>query len=145
MTADITEARLVLADGTTFEGEAIGAEPPGGVATGEVVFNTVFTGYQEVTSDPSYAGQIIAFTYPHIGNYGATPADDEARRPFCRGVIVRELAAAAATGAPPRTSKPSSAATASQASPGSTPAASPATSATPGPCRPPSAPPTRPP
>ncbi|MBL8779066.1 MAG: glutamine-hydrolyzing carbamoyl-phosphate synthase small subunit [Acidimicrobiales bacterium] len=85
-------ALLVLADGTTFEGEAIGAEPPGGVATGEVVFNTVLTGYQEVITDPSYAGQIITFTYPHIGNYGVTALDDESRRPFCRGVIVREMA-----------------------------------------------------
>ena len=73
----VREAALVLADGTTFEGEAIGAEPPGGVATGEVVFNTVLTGYQEVITDPSYAGQIIAFTYPHIGNYGATADDRE--------------------------------------------------------------------
>ncbi len=88
----VREAHLVLADGTTFEGEAIGADPPGGVATGEVVFNTVLTGYQEVISDPSYAGQIISFTYPHIGNYGTTPADDESRRPFCRGVVVREMA-----------------------------------------------------
>jgi carbamoyl-phosphate synthase small subunit len=88
----IKEAMLVLADGTTFEGEAIGAEPPGGIATGEVVFNTVLSGYQEVITDPSYAGQIITFTYPHIGNYGVTPDDDESRRPFCRGVIVRELA-----------------------------------------------------
>ncbi|HEX7095524.1 MAG TPA: carbamoyl-phosphate synthase small subunit, partial [Acidimicrobiales bacterium] len=88
----IREALLVLADGTVFEGEAIGADPPGGVATGEVVFNTVLSGYQEVITDPSYAGQIITFTYPHIGNYGVTPADDESRRPFCRGVIVRDLA-----------------------------------------------------
>ena len=88
----ITEALLVLADGTTFEGEAIGAEPPGGVATGEVVFNTVLSGYQEVISDPSYAGQIITFTYPHIGNYGVSADDEEARRPFCRGVIIRDLA-----------------------------------------------------
>ena len=90
--AAITESILVLADGTTFEGEAIGAPAPSGVATGEVVFNTVLTGYQEVITDPSYAGQIITFTYPHIGNYGVTAADDEARRPFCRGVVVRELA-----------------------------------------------------
>jgi carbamoyl-phosphate synthase small subunit len=83
---------LVLADGTTFEGEAIGADPPGGVATGEVVFNTVLTGYQEVITDPSYAGQVIAFTYPHIGNYGVAPDDDESRHPHCRGVIVRDLA-----------------------------------------------------
>jgi carbamoyl-phosphate synthase small subunit len=86
------EALLVLADGTTFEGEAIGAAPPGGVATGEVVFNTVMSGYQEVITDPSYAGQIITFTYPHIGNYGATAADTESARPHCRGVVVRDLA-----------------------------------------------------
>jgi carbamoyl-phosphate synthase small subunit len=85
-------ALLVLADGTTFEGEAVGADPPGGVAAGEVVFNTVLTGYQEVITDPSYAGQIIAFTYPHIGNYGVNAADDESGRPHCRGVVVRELA-----------------------------------------------------
>ena len=88
----LREALLVLADGTTFEGEAIGAEPPGGVATGEVVFNTVLSGYQEVITDPSYAGQIITFTYPHIGNYGVTAADDEAARPHCRGVVIREPA-----------------------------------------------------
>jgi carbamoyl-phosphate synthase small subunit len=86
------EAMLVLADGTTFEGEAIGAEPPGGIATGEVVFNTVMSGYQEVITDPSYAGQIITFTYPHIGNYGVNDDDAESRRPFCRGVVVRDLA-----------------------------------------------------
>jgi carbamoyl-phosphate synthase small subunit len=86
----IREALLVLADGETFEGEAIGADVP--VATGEVVFNTVLTGYQEVITDPSYAGQIITFTYPHIGNYGVTAYDDEAARPYCRGVIVRDLA-----------------------------------------------------
>ena len=88
----IRDALLVLADGTTFEGEAIGADPADGIATGEVVFNTALTGYQEIISDPSYAGQIITFTYPHIGNYGVTPLDDESRRPFARGVIVRELA-----------------------------------------------------
>jgi carbamoyl-phosphate synthase small subunit len=92
LTGDPREALLVLADGTTFEGEAVGADPPGGVATGEAVFNTVMTGYQEVITDPSYAGQVIAFTYPHIGNYGIAPDDYESRRPFCRGVIVRELA-----------------------------------------------------
>ena len=72
------EAWLVLADGTAFEGEA--------------VFNTVLSGYQEVITDPSYAGQIIAFTYPHIGNYGVNPTDDEAGRPHCRGLVVRDLA-----------------------------------------------------
>ncbi len=85
------EAFLVLADGTRFEGEAIGALADGGVTTGEAVFNTVLSGYQEVITDPSYAGQVIAFTYPHIGNYGVNPTDDEAPRPHCRGVIVRDL------------------------------------------------------
>lgn len=85
-------AQLVLADGEVFEGEAIGAEPAGGLATGEVVFNTVLSGYQEVVTDPSYAGQIITFTYPHIGNYGVNADDHESRRPFCRGVVVRDLA-----------------------------------------------------
>lgn len=88
----VREALLVLRDGTTFEGELVGAEPPGGVVSGEVVFNTALTGYQEIITDPSYAGQIITFTYPHIGNYGVTPADDEASRPHCRGVVVRDLA-----------------------------------------------------
>ncbi len=87
-----SEALLVLADGTVFEGEAIGAPSPDGVQTGEVVFNTVLSGYQEVITDPSYAGQVIAFTYPHIGNYGVNPDDHESRRPFCRGVVVRDLA-----------------------------------------------------
>jgi carbamoyl-phosphate synthase small subunit len=85
------EALLVLADGTTFEGESIGWQPPDGVASGEVVFNTVLTGYQEVITDPSYAGQVITFTYPHIGNYGVAPDDDESRHPFCRGIVVRDL------------------------------------------------------
>lgn len=86
------EALLVLADGTTFEGEAIGADVPSGISTGEVVFNTVMSGYQEVITDPSYAGQVITFTYPHIGNYGVANDDDEAKRPHCSGVIVRDLA-----------------------------------------------------
>jgi carbamoyl-phosphate synthase small subunit len=90
--AGIREAAIVLADGTTFEGEAIGAEAEGGVSAGEFVFNTVLSGYQEVISDPSYAGQVIAFTYPHIGNYGVNPDDDESARPRCAGVVVRDLA-----------------------------------------------------
>ncbi len=92
MSREVRDAALVLADGTVFEGEAIGAKPEGGIASGEVVFNTALTGYQEIVTDPSYAGQIITFTYPHIGNYGVTGLDDEAARPFCRGVIVRDLA-----------------------------------------------------
>jgi carbamoyl-phosphate synthase small subunit len=88
----IREGALVLADGSVFEGELIGAAAPGGIATGEVVFNTAMSGYQEIVSDPSYAGQIITFTYPHIGNYGVNPTDYESRGAFCRGVIVRDLA-----------------------------------------------------
>ena len=88
----VIPAALVLADGSVFEGEHLGAEAPGGVASGEVVFNTVLAGYQEVITDPSYAGQIITFTATHIGNYGVNATDFESRRPFCRGVIVREIA-----------------------------------------------------
>ncbi len=84
-------AVLILADGSSFEGEAIGAIPQSGVSSGEVVFNTVLSGYQEVLTDPSYAGQIVCFTYPHIGNYGVTSEDDESARPHCLGVIVRDL------------------------------------------------------
>jgi len=88
-------ATLVLADGTSFEGYAAGYLPESGVTLGEFVFNTALSGYQEVITDTSYAGQIITFTYPHIGNYGVTPLDDEAVRPWCRGIVVRELAALA--------------------------------------------------
>jgi carbamoyl-phosphate synthase small subunit len=84
-------SHLVLSDGTIFEGYAAGHLPASGVTTGEFVFNTALSGYQEVVTDPSYAGQIIAFTYPHIGNYGVTPLDDEALRPWCEGIVVREL------------------------------------------------------
>lgn len=80
----------MLADGEVFEGELIGREVD--IVTGEVVFNTVSCGYQEVITDPSYAGQMITFTSPHVGNYGANAGDDEAPRPVCRGVLVRELA-----------------------------------------------------
>jgi len=83
---------LVLADGTTFEGVAIGHRPESGATAGEVVFNTALVGYQEIVTDPSYAGQVITFTYPHIGNYGVNADDNEARVPRCRGVIVRDLA-----------------------------------------------------
>jgi carbamoyl-phosphate synthase small subunit len=90
--ATLTTARLVLADGAAFEGVAVGHQPDSGVAAGEVVFNTALSGYQEILTDPSYAGQVITFTYPHIGNYGINAQDDEARAPHCRGVIVRDLA-----------------------------------------------------
>jgi carbamoyl-phosphate synthase small subunit len=82
---------LVLADGTTFEGYAAGYLGDEGVTSGEFVFNTAQSGYQEVITDPSYAGQIISFTYPHIGNYGVTPLDDESLHPWCAGIVVREL------------------------------------------------------
>ncbi len=86
-------ALLVLSDGSVFEGEALAAlvAPDPVVATGEIVFNTCLSGYQEVITDPSYAGQVIAFTYPHIGSYGVSPEDEQAGRPFCRGVVVRDL------------------------------------------------------
>ncbi len=91
-----TEAVLVLSDGERFEGVAVGAlaDPGAGpvVATGEVVFNTSMSGYQEILTDPSYAGQLLAFTYPHIGNYGVNAEDSESTRVFARGVIVRDLA-----------------------------------------------------
>ena len=88
---DRSPALLVLSDGEVFEGEALGAQAAGGVSTGELVFNTVLAGYQEVVTDPSYAGQVVAFTYPHIGNYGVNPHDDESRRPWCRGIVVRDV------------------------------------------------------
>ena len=92
MTQHFTEIALVLEDGSVFEGESIGLLPKNGIAAGEVVFNTTLTGYQEVITDPSYAGQIITFTTSHIGNYGTTSLDDESRGTFARGVIVRDLA-----------------------------------------------------
>jgi carbamoyl-phosphate synthase small subunit len=90
----MSDALLVLADGSEFEGESIGAlrDDATAVATGELVFNTALSGYQEIVTDPSYAGQVITFTYPHIGNYGVNADDDESARPFCAGVVVRELA-----------------------------------------------------
>ena len=81
-------AWLVLSDGTVFRGHAFGAR---GVGVGEVVFNTSITGYQEILSDPSYAGQIVAMTYTQIGNVGTNPDDDEAIRPFLRGFVVKEV------------------------------------------------------
>jgi carbamoyl-phosphate synthase small subunit len=85
-------ALLVTADGAVFVGEAAGALRP--VATGELVFNTAMSGYQEVITDPSYAGQVVAFTNTHIGNYGTNTDDDEAPAPHCRGVVVRDLTVA---------------------------------------------------
>jgi carbamoyl-phosphate synthase small subunit len=78
---------LVLEDGSIFRGRAVGAR---GEAFGEMVFNTALTGYQEVLTDPSYHGQIVAMTYPHQGNYGVNDADAEAPRPWVRGFVMRE-------------------------------------------------------
>jgi carbamoyl-phosphate synthase small subunit len=82
-------AILALADGTTFEGRAFGAS---GEASGEVVFNTSLTGYQEILTDPSYVGQMICMTYPEQGNYGVNAPDDESVRPHATGYIVRNFA-----------------------------------------------------
>jgi carbamoyl-phosphate synthase small subunit len=82
------KATLVLADGTIFEGQAIGAM---GKTVGEVVFNTSMTGYQEILTDPSYINQIITFTYPHIGNVGVNDLDVESNKVQVSGLIVREL------------------------------------------------------
>ena len=81
------QALLALADGTLFEGRALGYE---GEAVGEVVFNTAMIGYQEVLTDPSYKGQIITMTCPHIGNYGVTPEDIESRKIWAEGFVVKE-------------------------------------------------------
>ena len=80
------EAILALEDGLTFRGLAWGALAE---RTGEIVFNTAMTGYQEILTDPSYAGQIVTMTYPEIGNYGVNAEDVESRRPFVEGFVVR--------------------------------------------------------
>jgi carbamoyl-phosphate synthase small subunit len=81
---------LVLADGTVFRGRGVGAS---GLAAGEVVFNTAITGYQEILTDPSYAGQIVTLTYPHIGNTGVNPEDEESHKVFAAGLVVRDVPA----------------------------------------------------
>lgn len=81
-------AILVLQDGTTFHGRAIGAE---GAVTGEVVFNTSMTGYQEILTDPSYSRQIVTLTYPHIGNTGTNSADEESPDVYAQGLVIRDL------------------------------------------------------
>ncbi len=83
-----TPALLVLADGSVFRGTAAGAP---GRTVGEVVFNTAMTGYQEILTDPSYAGQVVTLTYPHIGNTGCNPEDDESRGVFAAGLVIRDL------------------------------------------------------
>src|ERR1700757_527698 len=84
----MADAVLALEDGTVFAGKGSGAR---GECYGEVVFNTSITDYQEIFTDPSYAGQIVVLTNPEIGNYGTTPEDNEANRPYIEGLIVREF------------------------------------------------------
>ncbi|MGC2235595.1 MAG: glutamine-hydrolyzing carbamoyl-phosphate synthase small subunit [Pyrinomonadaceae bacterium] len=81
------KAILILEDGRVFRGQAFGAD---GETFGEMVFNTSMTGYQEILTDPSYSGQIVCMTYPHIGNYGVNEEDVESRRPWVEGFVVRE-------------------------------------------------------
>ncbi len=81
-----SNACLALADGTLFWGRGFGAT---GIAVGELCFNTAMTGYQEIMTDPSYAGQLVTFTFPHIGNTGANDEDEEAAEPFAQGMVVR--------------------------------------------------------
>ena len=90
----MTPALLVLRDGRAFRGQALGAV---GETSGEVIFNTAMYGYQEILTDPSYRGQIVAMTYPLIGNYGVNAADVESRRPWVNGFIVKEAAAYASS------------------------------------------------
>jgi carbamoyl-phosphate synthase small subunit len=82
------QAILALEDGRIFRGKSFGARAE---SSGEVVFNTSLTGYQEIFTDPSYAGQIVVLTNPHIGNYGTTPYDAEAKRPYIEGLVTREF------------------------------------------------------
>ncbi|HSW85218.1 MAG TPA: glutamine-hydrolyzing carbamoyl-phosphate synthase small subunit [Candidatus Saccharimonadales bacterium] len=85
----MTLGALVLKDGTVFEGQIFGEQKL--ISSGEVVFHTGLSGYQEILTDPSYAGQIISFTYPHIGNYGINEQDNESRKIYARGLIIRDF------------------------------------------------------
>src|SRR5271154_7244426 len=84
----LNPAVLALEDGTGFEGQRFGAPVE---RSGEVVFNTAITGYQEVFTDPSYTGQIVVLTNPQIGNYGANESDSESGGPYIEGLVVREI------------------------------------------------------
>src|SRR6266487_1730824 len=88
------EAMLALEDGRVFRGRGYGAP---GERFGEVVFNTSLSGYQEILTDPSYAGQIVTLTYPHIGNTGVNPEDVESKRIFAAGLVIRDLPCVAAS------------------------------------------------
>ena len=83
------QAILVTADGEEFVGEAVGAA---GIATGEAVFNTSMTGYQEILTDPSYAGQVVVMTSSHIGNYGVATDDEQASSPHASAFVMRSMA-----------------------------------------------------
>jgi carbamoyl-phosphate synthase small subunit len=87
-------ALLVLEDGSVFRGRSIGAD---GETVGEVVFNTAMTGYQEILTDPSYSRQVVTLTYPHIGNTGTTPEDEESPRVHAAGLVIRDLAMTASS------------------------------------------------
>src|SRR6202034_2732715 len=89
---EVMQAILALEDGRIFRGESYGARRE---CFGEVVFNTALTGYQEIFTDPSYAGQIVVLTNPQIGNYGANAYDQEAARPYIEGLVVREFSSVA--------------------------------------------------
>jgi carbamoyl-phosphate synthase small subunit len=91
VTSAYVPAILALADGTVFRGRAFGATDASAASVGEVVFNTAMTGYQEILTDPSYAGQIVTLTYPHIGNTGVNPEDVESRRVFAAALVIRDL------------------------------------------------------
>ena len=93
------KALVALSDGTIFEGRSFGAS---GESLGEMVFNTSMTGYQEILTDPSYAGQIVSMTYPMIGNYGVNAEDDESSNPKCAVLSLKSVHACTATGAPHR-------------------------------------------
>ena len=86
--ANLIPALLVLEDGSVFRGTSVGVE---GRSIGEVVFNTAMTGYQEILTDPSYAGQIVTLTYPHIGNTGTNDEDVESDRVWAAGLVIRDL------------------------------------------------------
>src|SRR6187401_1140437 len=83
------EALLALEDGRTFRGKSFGAD---GEVPGEIVFNTSLTGYQEILTDPSYAGQVVVLTWPLVANYGVNSQDAESARPLAEGLVVREIA-----------------------------------------------------
>src|SRR3954464_12044800 len=88
--APMPPARLILEDGTVYEGESFGSTD---TSIGEVVFNTSLTGYQEIATDPSYRFQIVVMTYPHIGNYGVERAADQSGSPQVAGFVVRDIVA----------------------------------------------------